>query len=96
MGATKGNGQDFIPNVGDEMRIGIFAAVVLSSTIALMPSALAQMTPREHEGEPPPSAVTFPRNSCPGRMLRFVAGWEEGKAHEAQATQRRTDHLQAA
>jgi uncharacterized membrane protein len=40
--------------------------------------------------------VTFPRNSCPGRMLRFVAGWEEGKADEAQATQRRADHLQAA
>ena len=23
--------------------------------------------------------LTFPRNSCPGRMLRFVAGWGEGK-----------------
>jgi hypothetical protein len=40
--------------------------------------------------------VTFPRNSCPGRMLRFVAGWEEGEADEVQATQRRTDHFQAA
>ncbi len=39
------------------MRIGILAAVVLSSTIVLMPSALAQMTPEEHEGEPPPSAA---------------------------------------
>ena len=41
-------------------------------------------------------ALTFPHNSCPGRMLRFVAGWEEGEADEVQATQRRTDHLQAA
>ena len=39
------------------MRIGILAAVVLSSTIALMPSALAQMPSREHEGESPPSAA---------------------------------------
>ena len=23
--------------------------------------------------------MTFPRHSCPGRILRFVAGWEEGK-----------------
>ncbi len=39
------------------MRIGILAAVVLSSTIGLMPSALAQTTPQEHEGEPSPSAA---------------------------------------
>ncbi len=38
------------------MRIGILAAVVLSSTIGLMPSALAQMTPQEREGQPPPLA----------------------------------------
>ena len=37
------------------MRMGILAAVVLSSTIGLMPPALAQMTPQEHEEEPPPS-----------------------------------------
>ena len=37
------------------MRVGILAAVVLSSTIGLMPSAPAQMTPREHEGGLPPS-----------------------------------------
>ena len=47
--------------------------------------------PKEHA-----ETLTFPRNSCPGRMLRFVAGWEEGEADEVQATQRRTDHLQAA
>ena len=31
------------------MRIGILAAIVLSSTIGLMPSALAHMTPQEQE-----------------------------------------------
>ena len=39
------------------MRLGILAAAVLSSTIGLMPSALAQMTPQEHEGGRPPSAA---------------------------------------
>ena len=39
------------------MRICILAAVILSSTIGLMPSALAQMTSQEHEGQPPPSAA---------------------------------------
>ena len=37
------------------MRIGILATAVLSSTIGLMPSALSQMTPQGHEGQPPPS-----------------------------------------
>lgn len=35
--------------------------------------------------------MTFPRNSRPGRTLRSLAGWEEGKADEAQATQLRAD-----
>ena len=39
------------------MRICILAVVILSSTIGLMPSALAQMTSQEHEGQPPPSAA---------------------------------------
>ncbi len=39
------------------MRLGILAAAVLSSTIGLMPSALAQMTPQEHEGQPPRSVA---------------------------------------
>jgi hypothetical protein len=40
--------------------------------------------------------LTFPRKSCPGRMLRFGAGREEGEAHETEAPQPRTDHRQAA
>ncbi len=36
------------------MRVGILAAVLFSSTIGLMPSAVAQMTPQEHEGQPAP------------------------------------------
>ena len=39
------------------MRVGILTSVILSSTIGLVPSALAQMTPQEHEGEPSPSAA---------------------------------------
>ncbi len=50
----------------------------------------------EQQAQPRVTALTFPRNSCPGRMLRFAAGWEEGKGHEAQAAQRRTDHPEAA
>ncbi len=49
------------------MRVGILAAVLFSSTIGSMPSAVAQMTPREHEGEPPPSATgANPRESRAG------------------------------
>ena len=39
------------------MRVGILAAVLFSSTLGLMPSAVAQMTAQEHEGQPPPSAT---------------------------------------
>ncbi len=39
------------------MRIGILAAVVLSSTIGLVPFALAQMTPPEHEAPQPPPVL---------------------------------------
>ncbi len=45
------------------MRVGILAAVAFSSTFGLMPSALAQMTPQEHETQPPPSTD---RASPPG------------------------------
>ena len=47
------------------MRIGILAAVVLSSTIGLMPSALAQTTAQEHEEEPSPSTQL---NLLPAQM----------------------------
>jgi hypothetical protein len=43
-----------------------------------------------------PGVLTFPPDSGPGRILRFVAVREEGKAREGEATQRRADHLQAA
>ncbi len=45
------------------MRVGILAAVALSSTIGLMPSALAQMAPQEHERQTSPPAD---RASPPG------------------------------
>ena len=38
------------------MRFGILAAILFSSTIALMPSAVAQTTPEEHERQPSFSA----------------------------------------
>ncbi len=66
------------------MRIGIVAAVVLSSTIGLMPSALAQMIPQEHEEEPPPSADQAssrgPRAGMPESSsgpMRGMMGMEE-------------------
>ena len=50
------------------MRVDILTSVVLLSTISWMPSALAQMTPQEHEGEPPASVVqTGPQVPRAGR-----------------------------
>ncbi len=49
------------------MRIGILAAVLFWSTVGLMPSAIAQKTSREQEGQPPPSATgANPRESRAG------------------------------
>ncbi len=39
------------------MHFGILAAVLFSSTIGLMPTALAQMAAQENEGQPPPSST---------------------------------------
>ncbi len=49
------------------MRFGILAAVLFSSTLGLMPSAVAQMTAQEQEGQPRPSATSAnPRESRAG------------------------------
>ncbi len=49
------------------MHFGILAAVLFSSTIGLMPSAITQMNPQEHEEQPPPSATgANPRESRAG------------------------------
>ncbi len=69
------------------MRVGILAAVVLSSTIALMPSALAQMTPREHEGEPPPSVA-------PASPQEPLAGMQDSSSGPMRGTMRREETMQ--
>ena len=53
------------------MRVGILAAVVLSSTIGLMPSALGQTTAQEHEGEPSPSGMSMSQMMRGPRSTEF-------------------------
>ncbi len=69
------------------MRFGILAAVLFSSTIGLMPSALAQRTPREHEGQPPPSAA-------PASPLEPRAGMPESSAGPMRGMMRRGERMQ--
>ncbi len=56
------------------MRVGILTVVILSSTIGLMPSALAQMTPQEHEAQPPPSAAQASPRGPRARMPESPPG----------------------
>ena len=49
------------------MRLGILASVICTAAIGLVFSAVAQMTPLEREGEPPPSAARErPQEPRPG------------------------------
>ena len=60
------------------MRFGILGAVLFSSTIGLMSSPLAQMSPQEHEAQPPPSAAQAsprgPRARMPESPSRLMRG----------------------
>ena len=69
------------------MRICILAAVVLSSTIGLMPSALAQTTSQENEGQPPPSAA-------PGSPQEPNAGMQDSSSGSMPGMMGREETMQ--
>ena len=68
------------------MRVGILAAVVLSSTLGLMPSAVAQMTAQEHEEQPPPLADRAPQGPR--------AGMQESSSGSMRGMMRRGEMMQ--